>query len=94
MDSIFKIECNGDFREGRALALLSSMVTHNIQNIDMAIISSDGITIPTNSIVTITTLAAARDRSGGRRRRTVLEARAYVTTNTFRPRRAGRSFAV
>ena len=47
-DSIFKIECNGDFREGRALALLSSMVTHNIQHIDMAIISSDGITIPTN----------------------------------------------
>ena len=48
MDSMFKIECNGEFREGRALALLSSMVTHNIQNIDMAIISSDGVTIPAN----------------------------------------------
>ena len=48
MDSMFKIECNGEFRAGRALALLGSMVTHNIQNIDMAIISSDGVTIPAN----------------------------------------------
>ena len=45
---MFKIECNGDFRKGRAMALLSSMVNHNIQNIDMAIISSDGVTIPAN----------------------------------------------
>ena len=45
---MFKIECNGEFRAGRALALLGSMVTHNIQNIDMAIISTDGVTIPAN----------------------------------------------
>ena len=51
MASMFKIECNGAFKEGRTLALLSSMVTHNIQNIDMSIISSDGVTIPANKSV-------------------------------------------
>ena len=51
MESMFKIECNGAFREGRALALLSSMVTHNIQNVDLAIIASDGVSIPANKSV-------------------------------------------
>ena len=51
MTSMFKIECNGAFREGRALALLSSMVTHNIQNVDLAIIATDGVSIPANKSV-------------------------------------------
>ena len=51
MASMFKIECNGAFREGRAMTLLSSLVTQNIQNVDISIISSDGVTIPANKSV-------------------------------------------
>ena len=45
---MFKIECNGPFREGRTMALLSSMVTQNLQNIDITIIADDGVSIPAN----------------------------------------------
>ena len=48
---MFKIECNGPFREGRAMALLSSMVNQNIQNLDIAIIASDGVSIPANRTI-------------------------------------------
>ena len=48
MDSMFKIECNGAFRAGRSLALLSSMLTHNIQNVDLSLVTTDGVTIPAN----------------------------------------------
>ena len=45
---MFKIECNGAFRAGRSLALLSSMLTHNIQNVDLSLVTTDGVTIPAN----------------------------------------------
>ena len=48
MDSMFKIECNGAFRAGRSLALLSSMLTHNIQTVDLSLVTTDGVTIPAN----------------------------------------------
>ena len=48
MDSMFKIECNGAFRAGRSLALLSSMLSHNIQHVDLSLVTTDGVTIPAN----------------------------------------------
>ena len=48
MAQIFKIECNGEFQEGRAVALVSSMVSQNINNTDINLISSDGIIVPAN----------------------------------------------
>ena len=43
---MFKIECNGEFREGRARSLLSTLVTHNIHHLDMSLVCSDGVSIP------------------------------------------------
>ena len=48
MAQIFKIECNGAFQEGRAMALVSSMVNQNIHNTDINLVSSDGIVVPAN----------------------------------------------
>ena len=47
-DQIFKIECNGAFQEGRAMALVSSMVNQNIHNTDINLIASDGVIVPAN----------------------------------------------
>eukprot|EP00092_Neocalanus_flemingeri_P020234 GFUD01021909.1.p1 GENE.GFUD01021909.1~~GFUD01021909.1.p1 ORF type:complete len:490 (-),score=137.92 GFUD01021909.1:52-1521(-) len=45
---MYKIECSGPFREGRAMVLLSSLVTQNIESPDVSLVSLEGVSIPTH----------------------------------------------